>query len=139
MPAWHTMLQAFQDPKNSHLADISVELAKLPPSTIMKKDDGEYLTALINVGMMHRCGKFLETWENHGPKLIGLTSTHRGAPTKDEAKERLAPLIKDATKDSKLHSIMRDLQIMDTDKLLAYTNGMYLKVLKVAGANGLVQ
>ena len=105
----------------------------------MKKNDGEYLTALINVGMMHRCGKFRETWETCGPKLIGLTSAHRGAPTEDKARERLAPLIKDATKDSELLSIMRDLQIMDTDKLLAYTNGMYLKVLKEAGADGLVQ
>ena len=139
MHAWHAMLQAFQDPKNSYLVDVSVELAKLPSSTIMRKNDGEYLTALINVGMMHRCGIFLETWKDRGPKLIGLTSNHLDAPSEDEAKARLAPVINDANKDSELHGIMRDLQIMDTNKLLSYTNGMYLKILKAEGAKGLVQ
>ena len=85
----------------------------------MKKNDGEYLTALINVGMMHRCGRFLDIWKDRGPKLIGLTSNHPDAPTEEEAKARLAPIIKDANKDSKLHGIMRDLQIMDTNKLLS--------------------
>ena len=88
---------------------------------------------------MQRCESFLETWETLGPKSIGLSSAHRGAPTLDKAKERLALLITDATEDNQLYNIMRDLQIMGTDKLLSYTNGLYLKVLKEAGAEGLVQ
>ena len=133
------MLKAYLDPSNSHLADISEDLTKYNLSAIMKKKDGDYLVAMINVGMMQRCENFLGTWESVGPKSIGLSSGHHGAPTEDKAKERLAPLITDATKDSKLHNIMRDLQIMDSDKLLSYTNGLYLKVLREAGADGLVQ
>ena len=139
MHAWDTMLKAYLDPNNSHLEDISEELTKYQLSSMTKKKDGPYLIALINVGMMQRCGKFLEEWETLGPKSVGLSSAHHGAPTEDKAKERRVPLITDATKDSKLHSLMRDLQIMGTDKLLAYTNGLYLKVLKEAGAEGLVQ
>ena len=42
-------------------------------------------------------------------------------------------------KGSRLHSIMRDLQSMDKDKILHLKHGVYLAVLQELGANGLVQ
>ena len=61
MHAWDTMLKAYLDPNNRHLADISEELTKYDLSAIMKKKDGDYLVAMINVVMMRRCENFLGT------------------------------------------------------------------------------
>ena len=70
---------------------------------------------------------------------MGLSSAHCRAKTLDSAYKLLAPIISGATKGSRLYIIMRDLQVIETKKLLSLTNGVYLEALQEAGANGLVQ
>ena len=52
-----------------------------------------------------------------------------------KTKELLSPLIIDATKGSLLQNTMRDLQVMDTEKLLSYATGFYLETLQEVSAN----
>ena len=115
------------------------ELAKCLEETLLAKKHGAYLIALFNVGKMERSESFLEECEDKGPKTIGILSVHRQATSQKKPSKLLAPLITDATKGSRIHSIMQDLQIMATDKLLTYVDGFYLVALQEAGANGLIQ
>ena len=91
---------------------VSKELATFSDDSLLTKKHGAYLIALVNVGMMQRCKTFLNEWEDQGPKSIGLSSAHRSAPTLKKANQLLVPLITDATRGSRLHNIMRDLQVM---------------------------
>ena len=127
--AWVTMSNAFSDPNNKHLEVVSEELAMYSENSLLAKKHGAYLIALVNVGMMQRCKTFLKEWEYQGPKSIGLSSAHLSAPTLEKANQLLVPLITDATSGSHLHNIMRDQQVMQTDKLLSYPNGTYLEAL----------
>ena len=136
--AWVTTSSALSDPMNKYLEIVSEDMVPLTEETLMAKKDGAYLIALVNVGMIQRCKAFLKEWEKEGPNSVGLPSTHCCARTLETATKHLAPLITDANKGSRLYNIMRNLQIMETDKLLSLANAVYLEALQEAGINGLI-
>ena len=133
------MSDALNKKENQLLEMVSEQLVGVPEEHLRAKKDGAYLVALAKVGMRKRCEAFLTEWEEEGPRCIELPGGHRRATAQETASKYLAPLITDSVKGSRLHSIMRDLQSIDKDKILHRKHSVYLAVLQEVGANGLVQ
>ena len=88
---------------------------------------------------MHRIRTFLTEWDKEGPKTIGLPKANHQATTLELAKKLMDPLVANATKGGRLHTIVRDLQVTDPTELLAKSNGLYLQALFEARDDDTIQ
>ena len=133
------MSDALDEQENQLLEMVSEQLVEVPEEHLRANKDGAHLAALAKVGTRKRCEAFLAEWEKEGPKCIDLPSSHRGTPTQEAASKHLALLITNSVKGSHLHSIMRNLQSIDKEKILHLKHGVNLAILHEVGANRLVQ
>ena len=134
------MSSAFANPGCKYdLTMISEELAWYPEETLHPRKHRAYIISLVNMDKVRRPKDFLREWAAEGPKAIGVPKGHRHATSLAKASELLATLITDASKNIRIYCIVRDLQVMATDKLLSSVDRYYLVTLKDVGANGLIQ